>query len=117
MQVGERRIGATIVLSPAPRMEIATADAFKDRLLAAVKAAGEAGGHVIVDMAALEYISSAGLRALMIGHKAAKAQGNTAIGIADMQPVVAEIFRISRFDLVLRCFPSVDEAVAGLAGA
>jgi anti-sigma B factor antagonist/stage II sporulation protein AA (anti-sigma F factor antagonist) len=39
------------------------------------------------------------------------------IAVAALQPVVAEIFAISRFDSVLEVFPSVRDAIAKLSPA
>ena len=67
-------------------------------------------------MSGLEYISSAGLRAMMIASKTGKTQ-NVGIGVAAMQPMVREIFTISRFNLVFKCFDEVREAVEAIAPA
>jgi anti-sigma B factor antagonist/stage II sporulation protein AA (anti-sigma F factor antagonist) len=70
------------------------------------------GGHrIILDLSKLNYISSAGLRILMIAAKQVKAQQGT-IAVAAMQPVVREIFEISKFTFVLKCFDSVAEALS-----
>jgi len=70
------------------------------------------GGHrLVLDFSRLDYISSAGLRILMITAKQVKSQQGI-IAVAAMQPVVREIFDISKFTFVLNCFDSVDEALA-----
>ena len=113
MASASRSIGGSVVLQPRGRIELTTADGFRDDLLEAVNAATEA---VVLDLRGLEYISSAGLRSLMIASKQAKARG-VAIGVAAMQPVVKEIFTISRFNLVFATFDTVREALAKLAPA
>jgi anti-anti-sigma regulatory factor len=45
-----------------------------------------------------------------------KAQGG-ALAVADLQPVVREIFEISRFNLVLEVFPTLREALTKLSPA
>jgi anti-sigma B factor antagonist/stage II sporulation protein AA (anti-sigma F factor antagonist) len=111
MDCASTTIGDSVILQPAGRIELTTADGFRDILLKAVE---DAGGAVILDLARLDYVSSAGLRSLMIASKAAKGQG-VAIGLAAMQPVVREIVTISRFHLVFPCFDTVREAVGKLA--
>ncbi len=59
----------------------------------------------MVDLSGVEYISSVGLRVLMLASKQAKAQGG-ALAVCGLQPVVREIFEISRFNLVLPVFPT-----------
>jgi anti-sigma B factor antagonist/stage II sporulation protein AA (anti-sigma F factor antagonist) len=113
MEHASRSIGGTVVLQPKGRVELTNADGLRDVLLKAVDQAKEA---VILDLHGLDYVSSAGLRSLMIASKQAKARGVT-IGVAAMQPVVKEIFTISRFNLVFATFDTVREAMAKLAPA
>ena len=86
-----------------------TSNAFCERLSAIL-----AGGlPVVVDFSDVNYISSAGLRALMLASKQARGTG-TALAIAALQPVVLEIFQISRFDKLVPCHPTVDAALAAI---
>jgi anti-sigma B factor antagonist len=69
---------------------------------------------IIMDLGGLDFLTSAGLRMLMIAAKTCGRQ-NRAIGVAALQPVVQEIFTISRFDLVLTVFPTVRDALQALS--
>jgi anti-anti-sigma factor len=111
MEFARTSIGDSVILRPTGRIELTNADGFRDVLLQAVDGAGEA---VILDLAGLDYVSSAGLRSLMIASKAAKGRA-VAIGLAAMTPVVKEIMTISRFHLVFPCFDTVRDAVGTLA--
>lgn len=71
-------------------------------------------GGVVFDLSALEYVSSAGLRCFMLAAKQARAHGGRIL-IAAMQPVVGEIFEISRFNLILDAFPTVRAALQSLS--
>jgi anti-anti-sigma regulatory factor len=51
---------------------------------------------------------------LMLAAKQVKSQGG-AIGVAALEPVVKEIFEISRFNLVIPCFEDVRAALAALS--
>ena len=64
----------------------------------------------MLDFSGLDYISSAGLRILMIVAKQVKSQQGIIV-VAAMQPVVREIFEISKFTYVLKCSDSVAEAL------
>ena len=64
---------------------------------------------VLLDFSGVEYISSAGLRALMIASRRAKAQQGI-FAIATLQPLVQEVFAISRFNLIMPCYVSVAAA-------
>jgi anti-anti-sigma factor len=115
MEIIRKIIGGSVVLAPVGRIELTTADAFKDQLLAALAQVGTGSGAVpgavIVDCAHLDYISSAGLRALVIASKSANGSG---LGVAAMPPVVREIYAISRFDTIITAFDSVRDALAKL---
>jgi anti-anti-sigma factor len=112
MEIIRKTIGASVVLAPVGRIEMTTADPFREQVMGALDGLG-AGGAVVIDCAALDDVSSAGLRALMIASKTAKSR-TLGLGIASMQPVVREIFQISRFDLVIACFDTVRDALGTL---
>ncbi len=113
MELMRKSVGASIVLTPVGRIEMTAAEPFREQLLAVVDGPEAAQGAVVIDCAHLDYVSSAGLRALMIASKAAKAR-NRGLGVAAMQPVVREIFAISRFELVIACYETVRDAFAAL---
>lgn len=68
---------------------------------------------LVLDFGGVDYVSSVGLRALMLAAKQVKAQSGR-IAIAALTPMVAEVFQISRFNLVFSTFETVEGAVAGL---
>jgi anti-sigma B factor antagonist/stage II sporulation protein AA (anti-sigma F factor antagonist) len=109
-EASPKRVANSVILGPAGRIDLGNAEPFKDALLEAVAAAKSA---VVLDLSGIEYLSSAGLRALMIASKAA-APRKVQLGVAALQPVVKEIFAISRFDLVVPCFDTVRDALAKL---
>jgi anti-anti-sigma factor len=108
VEIGERRDGDILILSPGGRIDNETSGAFQARLLNAVTPAGAA---VLVDFSAVEYVSSAGLRALMMGSKQSKA-ANGRLAVTSLGPVVKEIFEISRFSLVVQVFDTPADALA-----
>ena len=114
MDVTERRVGKVIVVAPAGRIDMTSADNFRERLIPLITSAAAGGESVVLDFSGVDYISSAGLRVLMLAAKQAKSAGNK-VAVAAMQPLVAEIFQISRFDKVLPCHAGVDEALAAVA--
>ena len=113
MELTERRAGKTVVLAPTGRIDMATADQFRDRLLPLISSAAAEGEAVVLDFSGVDYISSAGLRVLMLAAKEAKSAGGR-IAVAALQPLVNEIFQISRFDKVLPCHAGVDQALAAV---
>jgi anti-anti-sigma factor len=109
MKLNQRRYADTLVLAPAGRLDHDSCDDFEAELQPLVEQARD--GHAIVlDLSALEYVSSAGLRLLMIAGRQARAQGGR-IMIAAMRPLVAEIFQISRFTMLFEIHPGLREAL------
>jgi len=113
MEFSERPAGKAVVLAPAGRIDMSTSDQFRDRVLALLDTCTKAQQAVVLDFSSVDYISSAGLRVLMLAAKQARASGGT-VALAALQPVVLEIFQISRFDKVLACHPGVAEALAAV---
>ena len=70
-------------------------------------------GRIIIDLAGLEYISSAGLRGILTMGKACKAAG-TAHAFCSMQNMVADMFKLSGFTSILKVYPTLDDALAGM---
>ena len=105
-----------VVLAPAGRIDHTSAESFQAELLAEVDRSAAANKHIILDMSAIDYMSSVGLRALMIASKQSKTT-DTTIVVAALQPDMKEIFEISRFHFVFKTFDTTDEAIKGFSDA
>lgn len=78
-------------------------------LVALVAGAGQA--RLVLDCAGLEYLSSAGLRALISSYKRMKARGG-AIALCELRPDVREIIEISGLRAVFQLHATRVEALA-----
>jgi len=105
MDLRPKRYVDTVVLSPVGRIDHSTSEDFKITLAPHMTRCAEGQDRVILDFASVEYISSVGLRVLMLASKQAKSQRGS-LGIAALQPAVREIFDV---------FPSVREGLARLS--
>ena len=114
MEIRHTRFGNVVVFSPVGRIDHATSDEFRRRLDGLIQSETATGEGLVFDLEGVEYISSAGLRCFMLAAKQAKVSGNELV-VAALQPVVREIFEISRFTLVFETFASVREALARLS--
>ncbi|MGH8677544.1 MAG: STAS domain-containing protein [Burkholderiales bacterium] len=114
MDIRHAQFGNVVVLSAAGRIDHATSDEFRKRLESLVEKVAGAGSPLVFDLSDVEYISSAGLRCFMLAAKQAKAHSCTMV-VAALQPVVKEIFDISRFTLVFETFQTVREAIQRLS--
>jgi anti-anti-sigma factor len=116
MDLMPKRYADTVVLAPTGRLDHSTSEAFKAALTPHMARCAADQDRVLLDLAGVEYISSVGLRVLMLASKQAKGQGGT-IAVAALQPAVKEIFDITRFTMVLDVFPTVRDGLARLSRA
>ena len=114
MEISSRHFVDIVVAVPIGRIDHAAAGKLEQSLAPLLAQPGNGG--LILDFSGVDYISSVGLRVLMIAAKQMRGRG-AHIAVAALQPVVAEIFAISRFDSVLEVFPSVRDAIAKLSPA
>ena len=114
MELSPRRYGDTLVLSPRGRINHASSDTFGIALRPHLEHCREGGDRIVLDLSGLEYVSSAGLRVLMLARKQVHAQGGTLV-VAALGPMLREIFEISRFSTVFAVHSTVREAIAAIS--
>ena len=96
------------------RLDHDNSEAYRAELLAHIERHATDGAAIVLDLSGLEYVSSAGLRVFMLATRQAKAQGSRVL-VAAAKPTVAEIFLISRFNLILSIHPTLREALAAVS--
>jgi anti-anti-sigma factor len=115
MTVDEATYANVMVLKLAGRIDQECSPALQERLddvvrrLSASRSAGLA-----IDMANVPYMSSAGLRALMIAAKEIKGAGMKLV-VVGLGPVVKEVFQISRFDRVIPIHDRLSAALGAIS--
>jgi stage II sporulation protein AA (anti-sigma F factor antagonist) len=108
MQVKEEREGDALILCLQGRLDSANAKALEAALLAPVQAGEKL---VVLDLSTLDYISSAGLRVVLIAAKQQKAkQGRFAL--CGLRDEIREVFEISGFAKILDIRPTRKEILA-----
>ena len=105
-----------ILLAPAGRVDHTSAEAFQAELLEYVSKSAAANKHIILDLSGIDYMSSVGLRALMVASKESKKTDMTIV-VSALQPDMKEIFEISRFHFVFKTFETTAEAIKGFSDA
>ena len=113
MNLQSQHIDGVLVVRPVGLIDHIAAAGFEAALAPHLRHCTSNGQALVLDLQDLEYISSAGLRVLMMAAKQVKAQGGR-IALATPQPVVKEILEISRFNLVFDLLPSVAAALERL---
>jgi anti-sigma B factor antagonist len=115
MNVSSRRFANALVLHVEGRLDQDTCEAFRQDLMKAVEGWAHNGAGVVLDLGQLEYVSSAGLRCFLLASRQAKAQRGRIL-VAQMQPLVAEIFAIGHFNLLFETFDTLREALGAASG-
>jgi anti-anti-sigma factor len=116
MKLDSRTYADTVVVAPEGRLDHDNCDAFRAGLQPHLAQPVASRQRIVLDLSGLAYVSSAGLRCFMLAAKEARASGGKIV-LAALRPVVAEIFQISRFDMVFEIFPSVREALSALSAS
>ena len=113
MELNSRTHGLVQILAAQGRIDHAHANAFEAALVPHLLLCKAAGTPLVLDFSGVDFISSVGLRVLMLAAKQVKSQQGS-IAVAALTPVVNEVFQVSRFNLVLKVFGTVDEAAVVL---
>lgn len=97
MTITEETHDRTHVLVLSGRLDGTTCDSLGVRIEALV-----AAGHpqVLLDCGGVAYVSSAGLRVLIVGAKRTKAAGGS-LSCCQLQPMVRQVFDLSGFGAIL----------------
>ncbi|MCW0209656.1 STAS domain-containing protein [Achromobacter veterisilvae] len=111
MNLAIEKIGEVLVVSPEGQINSANAASIESDLLAHVEK-GES--RFVLDLSNLNYISSAGLRVVLVLAKRLK-QGAGALVLCALQPHVREVFDISGFLAILTVVDTRQDAVAKVA--
>ena len=107
MEISKEQINDVTVLSPKGKLNVTTvADLEKEF----EKCFNDGVKKLVVDCLELEYISSAGLRALLAAAKQLK-KSNGTIVLSSLSPNVKQVFEISGFTSIFPIHASKDEAV------
>ena len=105
-----------VLLEVEGRIDHSPAPAFVSALLPQVEGCAGEDKKLLIDLSKVTYMSSAGLRVLMIAAKGCRKQSGKIV-LAALQPSVQEVFKIGRFDMVLETFPTVRAALAAISPA
>ena len=116
MIVTNTRFADVVVLALKGRLDQTTADDVRTELTPHLQRCAEGQDHLVLDLAGVDYVSSAGLRVFMLAARQAKAQQGY-LALVEVQPLVQEILEISKFTLILRTLPALRDALAEVSPA
>ncbi len=102
---------ASVVVAIHGSIDGLTANELLDALGREIRAGGI---RLVADFAAVEYISSAGLRAVLATVKDARQRGGD-FRLAAVAPDVWKVLHLSGFTSIVKSFPDVEAAVASFS--
>lgn len=115
MEVSSETKDGIAVVSASGAIDHSTAEEFEASAMPALDSAEASGTALVFDLSQVDYMSSVGLRVLMLVAKAAKIK-SVSIAICGLQPSLAEIFQISRFDKIFDIYDDLKSASDALQG-
>ena len=110
MELGITRDGATLIATTEGRIDGTNASQFQRALEDAID---ENDRAVIMDLVNLTYISSAGLRAILLTAKSLRGRDAT-LAVCSLTGPVREVFHISGFDQIIPVHDSRNKAIAAV---
>lgn len=96
MEIKVETLGEVTVVVPVARVDSSTAKAFEAKVLQVVNTGAT---RIIIDFAEMDYISSAGLRVVLVGAKMTRAPRKFVL--CGMKPHIREVFDVSGFAKIL----------------
>ena len=112
MKLGEEKRDAVLILSAEGRLDADTAGDVQGQIEGLIDGGENA---LLLDLTKLDYISSAGLRVLLIAAK--RLNGNNGrFAICGLSDNVAEVFAVSGFDTIIDIHPDIQSAYSALTG-
>jgi anti-anti-sigma factor len=116
MDCRAQQIANVILVRVAGRIDHSTAQVFEDALLPLLDGCPGEGKKALLDLSGVVYMSSAGLRVLILAAKQCRKQYGEIV-IAALQPLLQEVFRIGRLEMVFKVFKTVREGLAAISPA
>jgi stage II sporulation protein AA (anti-sigma F factor antagonist) len=111
MAIATERSGDVLVLLPQGRLDSNNAAAVEGEILAHVTAGTN---RIVVDFSGLDYISSAGLRVVLVVAKRLKQAGG-ALVLCRLPAHIREVFEISGFLSILKSADSREDALIAVS--
>lgn len=108
LTVTEKNQDNKLVIYCEGRIDSTNAHLFEEKLAAVI---GEEKSKFIIDFTKIAFVSSAGLRVLLVAAKKVKPKGGV-VFLTGLSPEVQEVFDISGFTSLFTIYKTVDEALA-----
>jgi len=107
MEIDLKDINGIAVVSIAGELDALSASELTDFFASRV---GDSYINLVTDLESLSYSSSAGIRVFLGLARFFRQKGGD-MRIAAIRPPVEKIFKLSKFDRIVKIFPSVEDAI------
>ena len=111
MELEEERVGEACIVTARGRLDGASSSIFADRISGLIT---DQKPTILVDFTAVDFVTSAGLRAVLILLKKVKA-ANGSFALCGVQDSVREILDISGFTAMISIYPARSDGIAALS--
>ena len=112
MQIADARVDGVVAVAPAGRIDTSTAPVLEQHLLGLITR-GER--RLVVDFSGVDYISSAGLRVMLVLARRVR-DANGQLGLCAMNDAVRQVFQLAGFLPLFTVQDSREAAVQLIAG-
>jgi anti-anti-sigma factor len=113
MQIGEETQAGALVIAPVGRVDSVSSGELEKVVLSRIDAGAR---RLVLDLAGVEYISSAGLRVLLIAAKRLK-EPPAALVLCGIGPGVRTVLELAGFLPLFAVEPGREQALARVAGS
>ena len=110
IDISEDRKADTVVLALSGKLDATTAKTFEERILTRIDSGDP---RFVIDLAQLEYISSAGLRVFLLAAKRLAGTERKMV-LCSLQEHVRQVFDLAGFSSILSIYGSRDDALKAL---
>ena len=110
MDIQTERDGGTLIAKAEGRIDGVNARDFEEALKAAIS---DDDDNVVIDLEGLSYISSAGLRVILLVAKTLRKR-NAKFMLCSLSDPIREVFEISGFDKIIPVHASREQALASI---
>ena len=107
---GAERANEWSIVSVKGRLDTVTASDLENKALAWI---GEGHRLLLLDLAGVEFLSSAGIRAILVAAKKTK-ELKGSLAVAGLQGIAKEAFNLSACNTIISTYTSVGSALKGL---
>jgi anti-anti-sigma factor len=108
MKITTEETADVLVIHPEGRLDTVTAWEFENEVTPLIR---QSGLNVLIDFGKLEYISSTGLRSILLLAKEMKKKEKK-FALCCLNDTILDVFRISGFDTIISIYPTLEEGLS-----